>query len=93
MAPLLNKLETGTCLRRTGDNRRDTGRDDRREVRSRDKSERIQRRRLIFIRALDFLFARLVYMGMVRMIVVVRVEVRVDQRSMIMRISIGMDVL
>jgi hypothetical protein len=63
------------------------------KIRSRNKSKRVQRQRLIFVRALYFPFARLVHMGMIRVIVMMRIQVRVDQRRMIVSIAVTMDVL
>jgi hypothetical protein len=93
VAALLDKLETSACFRRERDNRRRAGWNKGGKVRSRNKSKRIQRRRLIFVPAFYFPFARLVHMGMVRMVVVMRVQMRVDQRRMIVRIAVTMDVL
>jgi hypothetical protein len=93
VAALLDKFETGACFCWGRDNRWRAGWDKGGKIRGRDKSKRIQRRRLIFFRAFYFPFARLVHMGMVRMVVVMRVQMRVDQRCMIVRIAVTMDVL
>jgi hypothetical protein len=87
---LFNKLEARAGFRRRLDNRRRAGWDNGRGIRRGDKRKCVQRRRLILVRTLDFPFAGLVYMGVIMMM---RVQVRVNQRSMIVGIAVTMDVL
>jgi hypothetical protein len=93
VAALFDKLEAGAGFRRRLDNRRRAGRDKGGKIRSRNESKRVQRRRLIFVRAFYFPFARLVHMGMLRVIVTMRVEMRMDHRRMVVGIAVTMDVL
>jgi hypothetical protein len=90
---LLDQLEAGARFRRRRDYSRRAGGDEWGEVRSQDEGESVERRRLILVRTLDFAFARLVHMGVTRMIVMMRVQMSVDQWRVIVVIAVTMDVL
>jgi hypothetical protein len=90
---LFDQLEVSARLRRRLDNRRGAGWNERGKIRRQDGGKSVERRYLVLVRVLDFAFARLVHMGVVPMIVMMRVQVRVDERSVIVMIPIAMDVL
>jgi hypothetical protein len=93
VSALFDKLEAGAGFCWRLDNRRRAGWDKGGKVRSRNESKCVQRRRLIFVRAFYFAFARLVHMGMVRVIVMMRVEMRMDQGRVVVGIAVPMNVL
>jgi hypothetical protein len=90
VAALFDKLEAHTRFRWRLDNRRGSGRNKWRKIRRQDKSKSVERRHLVLVRTFDLAFARFVHM---RVIMMVPVQVRVDQRSVIVMIAITMDVL
>ncbi len=93
MAALFDKIEAGARFGRGLDDRRRPGRNEGRKVRRQNEGKSVQRRNLILVGALDFAFARPVHMGVARMIVMMRVQMRVDEWSVIVMIAVSMDVL
>jgi hypothetical protein len=93
VAALFDELEAGAGFRRGLDDRQRAGRDKWRKVGSQYKGEGVERDRPVFIGILDLAFARLVDMIVARMIVMMRVQMRVDQWRVIVMIAITVDVL
>jgi hypothetical protein len=87
---LFDKLEAGASFRRRLDHHRRSVRNDWRKVRRQDEGEGVQRGHLVFVCTLDLAFARFVHMGV---IVMMPVQVRVDQRGVIVMIAITVNVL
>jgi hypothetical protein len=90
VATLFDQLKAFAGFSGRRNDARSAGGNERRDVDSKYQSEGVERRRLVFVRALDFTLARLIHMMVIRMIVMMGIKMGMDDQRVN---TVAMDML